>query len=300
MISIIGHEDIQKRLLCSVQQKTWGKALLFQGIKGIGKGTLARYLVATALQQEGETLEQSYEYMESGMHPDVYIVRAFDDKKTCNVEQMQEMIYFTQKAPVMGAEKYVIVDALDDVHYTARDAMLKCLESHQDVHFILVSHAPQFVTATIRSRSQVINFSALSEKQFAQCFPEKDADHAQKLFMLSGGSPGFSAVLLLDDHYVACEDMLTLLRHVWEAKVSVEVEVMRLASQKQPIAYDALRKVLENVSAYVSVGRGAEDFCFLPKVLPFIAHLLSDALVYHTSWNSFVWGLYSICAQFRK
>ncbi|MCY4414681.1 MAG: hypothetical protein OXC30_06875, partial [Alphaproteobacteria bacterium] len=252
---IIGHSVIQERLEAYAQTESFPQALLLEGLQGIGKTSLALQYIARALSSADQSCEEVYAQILSGMHPDVLIIRPPEHKKMCDVTQMQEIVEFTQKTPLMGLCQYILLDSLDVVHYTARDAILKCLEQARHARFFLIAHSHKVVTTTIRSRSQTLHFSALDYVDFQRILADEEwqREKGKEYYIFSGGSPGFAKMLAEDSCYEPIESFLLFLYDACHNMPGVEAKVMRMAGMKQIMPYDLLLRLLENCAAHVSV-----------------------------------------------
>ena len=133
--------DKQEHILQKLAQcpEIFPQVLLLEGIRGIGKCDLAKNLVTTLMHHDGQ--EDVAEFVASASHPDYLLVQCTDEKRFMNTEKIQEVTDFVCKSAVMGRYKYVIIDALDSVHYTARDAILKVLENAELVFFFVLAHS---------------------------------------------------------------------------------------------------------------------------------------------------------------
>jgi len=98
----------------------------------------------------------------------------------------------------------VIVDAADDLEPSAANALLKSLEEPpQGTTFLLVSHRPGRLLATIRSRCRLLRFLDLGEREMEQILeahaPGVSAEARQAAIASSGGSPGAALAFLARD-----------------------------------------------------------------------------------------------------
>lgn len=276
-------------------------AMLCEGPLGVGKASLVKQTVARLCQAKGQSAEEALHAIDNGLHPDCCYVYKPEGARWITVEHIQKMVDFTQRSAVMGTFKYVIIDALDDVHYTARDAMLKCLEDAENVRFFLVAHRPKSVTMTIRSRAHMLTFGALSYEEFRMVLQENSCDmtHGEALYTLSGGSPGLAHMLLAKEGVVeACLEFFLVLHGIVACAPGHEKKLSQIAGQKQWVDYATLVRLCENVAAFVSkskdglfLQRNWRDFSyFFFKMRP----VLHESALYHAPWKSFLWGIYGM------
>ncbi len=149
-------------------------ALLIKGAKGIGKVELglmfAQSLLCSATSETGIPCCQcdACRWFEQGTHPDFRLVQpdsltAVEDGKEkeggkkpsreISVEQIRELSTFTNLSAHQGGYRIVLVHPAETMNTNSANALLKTLEEPSDrLFFILVSHRPQHLLATILSR----------------------------------------------------------------------------------------------------------------------------------------------------
>jgi len=303
---IYGHDSIIQQVLGAYERGHLPKSLVFLGPFGVGKYTVARYLLAHMLAGDEQGREEVYSAIDGGIHPDCYIVRRPEDARWINSDQIQGLVEFTQKAAIMGAHKYVIIDALDDMHYTAKDGILKCLEDNHDIRYFLIAHSNQALSSTIASRSHIFSFNALARQAFfevAKNVLDEQNVSLEDLFVLSSGSIGVTRMLTQPEGtWSVYHDFFALLHMILEHQSGCEQKIVYCAQQRMGIDYRFALRLCENVAAYAAatpqpaplLGLDWANFTdFFIKIRP----ILEDASVYHTSWKSVVWGLYGMRAR---
>ncbi len=188
----IGHESQEKLFLELHKKKVMPHALIFSGLEGIGKTTmafrLARFLLkhgkddaadaglfgGDALPQEITSLDVSaddpvFARVASGGHADLlHIARHYDDAKgkldkALKVEALRKIEPFLRKTSSEGGWRIVLIEDADTMNRSAQNAILKILEEPPaNVLIVLVAHRPGMLIPTIRSRARVIPFEPLS------------------------------------------------------------------------------------------------------------------------------------------
>jgi DNA polymerase-3 subunit delta' len=154
-------------------------AWLLGGQEGIGKATLAyrvaRYLLATAAERDGEALgvdpsSRTSRQVAAGSHPNLVVLdleTASADverppAKTISVKTARRALSFFGATAANGGHRVAIVDCLEDLTVAAANALLKTIEEPPaNSTILLVSHAPQRVLPTIRSRCRKLMLSPL-------------------------------------------------------------------------------------------------------------------------------------------
>lgn len=162
---VIGQSHVVKTLTNALKLGKLSHALLFSGIKGTGKTTVAR-IVAKALNCTN--LKEGYEpcnfctncqEINKGIFIDVIEIDAASNR---GIDQIREIIENLKYAPAKGKAKVYIIDEAHMLTKEASNALLKSLEeppSH--VYFILATTEPNKIIPTILSRCQRYDFRKL-------------------------------------------------------------------------------------------------------------------------------------------
>ena len=152
---VIGQQQTLAVLTGALATKRVHHALMFTGIRGVGKTTLARIFAKALNCAEPDGAEpccacSSCAQVDAGSHPDMIEI---DAASTTQVDSMRELLDSARYAPALGKYKVYIID---EVHMLSRhsfNAMLKTLEEPPEhVKFVLATTDPQQVPATVQSR----------------------------------------------------------------------------------------------------------------------------------------------------
>lgn len=215
---LIGHQEAEDLLLKQYTSGRMHHGWLFAGPRGIGKATLAyrlaRFLLTHPDPKSAADSTSLFVPAESPVahriaargHADVFILeRSYDAKgerlKTeISVDDVRRASGFFARTAGEGGWRICIVDAAEDLNTESANALLKILEE-PPAHslFILVSHQPGRLLATIRSRCLRLDLSPLSAAETAtvlQGMAEQGPDDIQRAALLSRGSPGRALELL--------------------------------------------------------------------------------------------------------
>ena len=162
---VVGQTHVVKTLANALKQGKLTHALLFAGIKGTGKTTIAR-IIAKALNCQNlidgyEPCNQCTNCIEinKGIFVDVIEIDAASNR---GIDQIREIIENLKFAPAKGKAKVYIIDEAHMLTKEASNALLKSLEeppSH--VYFILATTEPNKLLPTILSRCQRYDFRRL-------------------------------------------------------------------------------------------------------------------------------------------
>jgi len=154
----------------------------------------------------------------------VVVRKSFDEKRktfrsSIRVDEVRQLKTFFSLSVSDGGGRVAIIDCAEDMNINAANALLKTLEEPpKDTIFFLVSHNPQILLPTIKSRCRELRLSSLTEsdlksalEQINLTIPENDS----KLYSLLGsGSVGNSIRLLEHDGAGLYRTLLSLLNQL--------------------------------------------------------------------------------------
>lgn len=144
-----------------------GHGWLLSGPRDVGKRNLA-YILADRLldgrtgaappdeADAAETVARYAELAESpDLHPDLYRLRAEEDKRSIQVEQIRNLITDLALTPHRAGLKVVVIEEAESMTTGAANALLKSLEEPTpNTYLFLLAERPGWLPATIRSRCQ--------------------------------------------------------------------------------------------------------------------------------------------------
>jgi DNA polymerase-3 subunit delta' len=178
---LFGHREAEAKLLNAYRSGRIPHAWLIGGPRGIGKATLAyrtaRFVLAhrdpgATDVQRAETLwvdpnHSVARLVASGAHGGLLTLqRTANDKgvmrTVITVDETRETISFFGSTAAVEGWRICIVDTVDELNPNAANALLKILEEPpQQSLFLLLSHAPARVLATIQSRCRKLALRSL-------------------------------------------------------------------------------------------------------------------------------------------
>lgn len=220
-VGLIGHEAAERLLLDAYRGGRMPHAWLIGGPAGIGKATLAyraaRFVFAhpdprTPAVQAATSLvvdpdHPAFHRVAAESHSDLLaLYRTAGDsgklRTVITVEQVRRTVSFFGSTAGEGGWRVCIVDAADDLNEEGANALLKVIEEPPSRSlFLLVSHAPGRLAATIRSRCRRLTLRPLSQDEVVQVAaqasgrPPGDAD-LRAAAEAAEGSPGTALALL--------------------------------------------------------------------------------------------------------
>jgi DNA polymerase III subunit delta' len=177
-----GHREAEAALLNAYRSGRIPHAWLIGGAQGIGKATLAYRMARFVLThrdpsmptvQRAETLwvdpnDSVARHITAGAHGGLLTLeRTLNDKgvmrSVITVDETRETIGFFGSTAAVEGWRVCIVDTVDELNPNAANALLKILEEPpQQSLFLLVSHAPARVLATIQSRCRKLPLRPLA------------------------------------------------------------------------------------------------------------------------------------------
>ncbi len=243
----LGHEDQEALFIDMYKKKSIPHAMIFSGIEGIGKTTMAFRLARFLLKhgkgdiggsggglfgEEEVPLEISSldvdvndpvsRRIASGGHADLlHIHRIYDKAKgkldnSLKVEALRQIEPFLRKTSSEGGWRIVIVEDADTMNRNAQNAILKILEEPPaNVLIILVTHRMGKLIPTIHSRARNIAFSPLPQEVMRDLFTKSghnlSDNDMDSLCALSEGSFGVAMKYLENDGLSMFKDIIAYL-----------------------------------------------------------------------------------------
>ncbi|MCS7149695.1 MAG: DNA polymerase III subunit gamma/tau [Caldimicrobium sp.] len=281
---VVGQLHVVKTLTNALKSNKVSHALLFSGIKGTGKTTVAR-IVAKALNCQN--LQDGYEpcnecpnclEINKGSHVDVLEIDAASNR---GIDQIRDLIENLKYAPVKGKTKVYIIDEAHMLTKEAANALLKSLEEPpRHVHFILATTEPNKLPPTILSRCQRFDFRRLESKRVVQylkriCEGESYNMELSALeFIVKEAQGSMRDALSLLDQAMAYgvktrEDIVTALG--WHEEALVEDLAFILLEKDLPQAMKLSRELYDRGIDLIHLMEKLTDFfrnLFMAKTLP--------------------------------
>ncbi|MDC3128547.1 DNA polymerase III subunit delta' [Paracoccaceae bacterium] len=237
---IIGHSSQKLSFLSSFASNRLHQCWLLAGDMGIGKASfawlIAKFLLTTKYQpadlkidlnesninsilepQSGNTLNRII----SGSEQRVYIVRrGYNEKrktffKNISIEDVRKLQSYCSLSIADGGRRIIIIDTADDLNKSSSNALLKLLEEPpKNTIFLLISHQPNLLVPTLKSRCQKLSFSNLDQTDLGAvlkaigCKIERSDEVS--LSILSKGSAGAACRLINSNCINLYSDILNI------------------------------------------------------------------------------------------
>ena len=237
---IIGHSSQKLSFLNSFATNRLPQCWLLAGDMGIGKASfawlIAKFLLTTKYQpadlkidlnetninsilepQSGSTLNRII----SGSEQRVYIVRrGYNEKrkaffKNISIEDVRKLQSYCSLTIADGGKRIIIIDTADDLNKSSSNALLKLLEEPpKNTIFLLISHQPNLLLPTIKSRCQKLSFSNLDQTDLGAVLTaigcKIEPSDEVSLSVLSKGSAGAACRLINSNCINLYRDILNL------------------------------------------------------------------------------------------
>jgi len=175
---LVGHRAVRERLLERVQSERLGGSLLLVGPDGVGKRRVAMELAQRELCFRRSACGQCQGcLMFKGALPVELpnLLRIAPEGKAGLIrigairgDDLVEggVIQWAHRAPVPGCHRWILVEDAHRLNGASANMLLKTLEEPPPgTHFLLVTHRPEAMLQTIRSRCERIGFQPLSAEE---------------------------------------------------------------------------------------------------------------------------------------
>jgi DNA polymerase-3 subunit delta' len=208
---IVGQDRAVDQFVAAWATRRLHHAWLLAGPKGVGKASFAHAAARRVLADAaGPSVEESgletsndhpiVKLVEAGSHPDMRWLERLPKEKgeglarNISVAQVRELSEFISLTSAMSPWRVVVIDSADDLERSAANALLKILEEPPaNTIFLIVSHAPGRLLATIRSRCRRLDFQPLGDDAMASILESRtDLSEAERrrVIAMSFGSAG--------------------------------------------------------------------------------------------------------------
>lgn len=202
-------EAHQQRLALALDSGRLGHAPLLSGPPGLGKRELAEWLLARilCLAEPGQApcgQCRACELRSSGTHPDLFRIGIPEEKSEIPVDSVRDLITSLQLTPSIGQRRLGLIEPAESMNRNAANALLKTLEEPAaNAWLILVSHRPERLPATIRSRCQQLTIRPPEPPEadawLASQYPKHPPAERNRALSLAAGAPLAAAALLEGD-----------------------------------------------------------------------------------------------------
>ena len=212
MTPLFGHDAAVAAFRAGMESGRLHHAWLISGAQGVGKALFADKAALRLLADaggpkvSGPGLDVADEHriarlVDAGSHPDLMRLERLpkdsggDLARSITVDQVRGLQRLFATTASLSPWRVVVIDSIDDLERSGANALLKNLEE-PPAHclFLLVSHAPERLLPTIRSRCHQIRLAPLDRDAMTSALraalPDADAAEIATLAEVGEGSPG--------------------------------------------------------------------------------------------------------------
>ena len=313
-MTFAGHEEAWREWRDALAGARMHHGWILAGRKGLGKAGFA--LAATR-----ELVTEPGIPQPPGNHPDIIVLthlpasadeetkkaegKPYQVKRSIGIAHIREMQQRLITRPTLGSRRAIVIDPADDLEKPAANALLKSLEEPPaGSFFLLVSHRPGRLLATIRSRCRILRFPELPDAEvdavLRRHVPQADDATRAAAVAAAAGSPGAALDFVAHDlgplhglmrHIAQTGDAgFTLRGELAEAigqrpdreRVLATLDLARavLAGEMRQAAHARLPRIVEAHGEIVRLAGQAPTYNFDPALLIMeIGTLLASAAV---------------------
>ena len=281
MTPLHGHDEGVAALRSALASGRLHHAWLLTGPEGIGKALFAdkaalRVLAEGAgLAGDAPGLDVPDEHpaarlAAAGSHPDLMRLERLTKEggtelaRSISVDQVRRLQRLFATTASLSPWRAVVIDSVDDLERNAANALLKNLEEPPpQTVFLLVSHAPERLLPTIRSRCRVLRLAPLRRDAMTSALrsalPDAEEDEIQDLIEVGEGSPGRAIAYRGLDIALLDREMATLARQGDPTNARRAALAQSLALKSAQPRYEAFLARAPSLIATVAKERRGED-----------------------------------------
>ncbi len=173
-LQIVGHQGPLKKLIELQDRDRIPPTLIFAGPEGVGKKRAALAWVQRMFCSEVSACGECGHCQRVAQQQHERLLLVSPSGTQIKVEQAQQILSFIRLRTEQGL-RFVVIDEAHLMNSQTSNALLKSLEEPPEgVHFILVSSLASGLLATIRSRSQTVQFGGLSDQDLKAIVPHAE------------------------------------------------------------------------------------------------------------------------------
>ena len=216
---VVGQKPVVRTLQNGLMQNRVAHALIFSGVRGTGKTTLARIMAKALNCEKGEPPEpcnecRSCKEIMAGSSVDLHEVDGASNRGIQEIRELKENIRFM---PVNSRFKIIIIDEVHMLTTEAFNALLKTLEEPPEhVYFMFATTELHKVPVTILSRCQRYELKRVSHAELAAHFAslsEQEGvsidESALNMVVREAGGSVRDGLSLLDQVFSYCGEKVT-------------------------------------------------------------------------------------------
>ena len=161
---LIGHKTLFNNLIYLDQIQKFPNKILINGPKGIGKKILINHFLNYFYSKNNDKIydlknnefklnNNLSKLISTNSHPNIFKIKKRKDKKMIDIEQIREMIQFTNQTSFNNDSKIIIIEDINLLGINSANALLKSIEEPNDkTYYILINNSEFKIIETIKSR----------------------------------------------------------------------------------------------------------------------------------------------------
>ncbi len=161
---LIGHKTLFNNLIYLDQIQKFPNKILINGPKGIGKKILINhflnYLYSKNNHKMYDLKKNEYKFnnnlsklISTNSHTNIFKIKKKKDKKIIDIDQIREMIQFTNQTSFNNDRKIIIIEDINLLGINSANALLKSIEEpNNKTYYILINNSEFKTLETIKSR----------------------------------------------------------------------------------------------------------------------------------------------------
>ena len=234
----IGNENAKEDIKRALKKQNCSNSWLISGPIGIGKHTLAMCYI----QDLFANIQGAISRISHGTFSDFMKVTQNKDKDI-SIAEIRKIADFLSLTPGEGEHRAVIIDNAESMNQNAANALLKVLEEPpKNTIIFLISHAPQKLLPTIKSRCKHVKMHPLSK---IECALVLGYDISDEVFEFAKGSPGLIREIIEKDLIKTYHDILKITANQTTGDICSLLD--NLNEKDEPFSWYYLRVIFANM-----------------------------------------------------
>lgn len=187
--SLIGNDRAKASLRNALKQGKYNHTWLFSGPEGVGKSLFALAFVREIALITGS--QHDIDQIERSIHPDVHVYRPEGKVGMYSIDTIREISNYIQMGPSQLPYQIYIFHDAHRMLASSSNALLKVFEEPPtNTVILLISHIPEKIIATVRSRCRNVYFGFLAESELEYWYREKKGKSQKEAALLASKAHG--------------------------------------------------------------------------------------------------------------